>query len=97
MSGRPNPEGVRKYVDAVKEMEQLALEIETSSKEVQRLEKKLEVDKGKYSLAKANMLKLMAEMDVYSSGNAGYEGRIGEFVKMVYQQTRDQAMKEARE
>lgn len=85
MSGKPHPEGVAKAIALIQQVQSLNAEI----RELETATAKLE-DKRKYlGNAYRELTGLIAEMDLASSGNFGYENRMAWFLAdSFYHQTK---------
>jgi hypothetical protein len=87
MSGKPSSDGVERFLAAIERVARAQDRIYFLQGELQRRKTELEYENGEYASAATLMRKLMEEMDVAATGNAGYESRAAWFFAEVYKQT----------
>lgn len=90
MSGKPYPEGVANFMDALKEMSDAAEESTRLQSVISATQARLTENREAYQKAKEAIFKLMRDMDVESNGNYGWEGRIIWFFIELYKQEKAQ-------
>lgn len=86
MSGKPYPEGVELFRAALERMSVACSEIERLNKSIADQKFLLEEQSRTYNAAHTELFELMKEMDVHSSHNYGYEGRMSWFLQELYKQ-----------
>lgn len=90
MSGKPYPEGVADFRAALKEMSEAAEVSARLQSEITNARLELDRANEAYQKAKETLFRLMKEMDVESSHNYGWEGRISWFFVELYKQEKAQ-------
>ena len=76
MSGKPYPEGVKRAVQLIDEIEELRRTIN----HLEPLVAELHTAHEKFAQASKALQKLLADMDLESKGNYGFEARMGWFL-----------------
>lgn len=88
MSGKPSSEGVTLFLSASGRMQKAQDRIHVLTGEINYRSTELKNQEEEYRNAKDQAFKLLEEMDVKSSHNAGYEGRASWFFAEIFRQSR---------
>lgn len=83
MSGRPNDVDVAEIKRQISRVAISGLRIQKLREGIAKSKGELEAQESEYRLAQQEVLDLLAKMDVRSSGNIGYEGRVIAFLTML--------------
>ena len=86
MSGKPSLEGVELFRQALHSMACSSTESERIRLEINSLQAELNRHQQTAESAYRDIFKLLQGMDVYSSGNTGFEGRFSWFMTELYKQ-----------
>jgi hypothetical protein len=91
MSGKPYPDGVKRVRELLNDEARLRDEAARLKRSIEEAKKRLETVDGEYGRACSERTKLMAQMDLTSSGNYGYEQRMSWFLVELVRQTKEAA------
>ena len=91
MSGKPHPDGVKRVRELLDSEARLREEAARLERTIKESKKRLEAVDGEYGRACSERTKLMAQMDLTSSGNFGYEERMSWFLVELVRQTKEAA------
>lgn len=93
MSGKPHSAGVTQVLDLLEDMRRTLAEVHDLQAKVIRL-KSLEAS---YTAAGRKYDELLRSMDLATSGNIGWEGRMQWFLTELARQSAERALRDAKE